>query len=161
MSLAFAAAVVGYSAAEADRLPAVVAGVGAVGCALLLVAFAGGWASVFPVALAVVGAAYGVDVALRRGDVDPRAPLVAVLLFVAAETGWWVFEAAGARGDRTVVLRRAGWLVALAVVTGLVGSLVLVAASGAAGGVGLEAAGVAAAVLTVAAIARLASRPSV
>jgi hypothetical protein len=153
--------VVGYAVAGADRLPSVVAAVGAAGCALLIVAFAGGWISVFPVALAVVGAAYGVDVGLRRGDIDARAPLVAGLLFVAAEIGWWAFEGTVARGDRNVQLRRAGWLVAIAIVTGLVGSLVLVAASGASGGVAVEAAGVAAAVLAVAAIARLASRPSV
>jgi hypothetical protein len=43
----------------------------------------------------------------------------------------------------------------------LVGGLVLLIATGAAGGVALEAAGVAAAVLAVAAITRLASRASV
>ena len=48
-----------------------------------------------------------------------------------------------------------------AVATGLVGSLVLAAASGGSGGVGLEAVGVAAAALTLAAIAFLASRSSV
>jgi hypothetical protein len=161
VSLALAAAVVAYGVGDADRLPTVVAGVGAAGCLLLVVAFAGGWPSVFPIGLAAVGAAYGVDVALRRGDVDPRAPLVAVLFFVAAEIGWWAFEGTSVRGERTVVLRRAGWLVAVAIVTGLVGSLVLVAASAAAGGVALEAAGVGAAVLAIAAIARLVSRPSV
>jgi hypothetical protein len=59
------------------------------------------------------------------------------------------------------VLRRLGGLVGGAVVTALIGSLVLLIATGAAGGVLLEAAGVAAAVLALAAIARLASRASV
>jgi hypothetical protein len=60
-----------------------------------------------------------------------------------------------------VLLRRVGGLAGAAVVTALIGSLVLVVATGASGGVPLEAAGVGAAVLAVAAIARLASRASV
>ena len=60
-----------------------------------------------------------------------------------------------------MLLRRVTGLAAGAILTALVGTLVLVLATGASGGVGLEAAGVAAAVLAVAAITRLASRASV
>jgi hypothetical protein len=117
-------------------------------------------ASVFPAGVAGVGAAYGIYAGLRGAGVDPWAPLVAVALFVAAETGYWSLERSTARGTRTTSVRRLAWLVAGAIVTALVASLVLVAASGASGGISLEAAGVAAAVAVAAAIAWLAARPS-
>jgi hypothetical protein len=144
--------------ASGDRLREVVAGVGAGGCAVIVLALVLRQPSVFPVGLAGVGAAYGVFVSLRSGVVDARAPLVAAGLFAAAELGYWSLERTPSRSERVVVLRRVAWLAAAAVLSGLVGSLVLVLTTGASGGVGLEAAGVAAAVLAVAAIARLAAR---
>jgi hypothetical protein len=60
-----------------------------------------------------------------------------------------------------VLLRRVGGLAAGALLTALAATFVLVVATGASGGVGLEAAGVAAAVLAVATIARLSARASV
>jgi hypothetical protein len=134
-----------YAAVAADRVPGVVAAVGCAGCALLAVALMLRRPSVVPVALALVGGAYGVYVSFRGAVVDPRAPLVAAALFLAAETASWSLEPGGARPERSVALRRAVAVAAGAVATGLVGSLVLVAASGRSGGVGLEAAGVAAA----------------
>ena len=86
---------------------------------------------------------------------------MAAALFVAAELGFWSLERSPARYERAALARRLLGIVSGAVATGLVGSLVLVAASGVSGGVGLEAAGVAAAALTLAAIAFLASRSSV
>jgi hypothetical protein len=143
------------------RLPQVVAGVGAAGCALILVAFVARRPSLFPVGLAGVGGAYVVFLSLRSGSVDGRAPLVAAALFVAAELGFWALERNHARAERVVVFRRVAGLAAGALVTGLVGSLLLVLATGARAGVGFEAVGVGAAVLALAAIAGLASRPSV
>ena len=66
-----------------------------------------------------------------------------------------------ARGERVVILRRIAGLAAGALFTGLVGSLLLVLATGTRAGVGFEAVGVGAAVLALAAIAGLASRRSV
>jgi hypothetical protein len=124
-------------------------------------AFATRWKSVLPFGIAFVGAAYAVFLAIPNGAVDQWAPAVAAALFAAAELGYWSLERSPSRSEGVVVLRRVAGLAGGAVVTALVGSLVLVVASGASGGVGLEAAGVAAAVLAVAAIARLASRASV
>ena len=89
------------------------------------------------------------------------APAVAAGLFVAAELGFWSLEGTAARYGGAAIARRLGVIAGGAVATGLVGSLVLAATSGVSGGVGLEAAGVGAAVLTLAAIAFLASRRSV
>lgn len=144
-----------------DRLPAVVGGIGAVGGVVIAFALATRWRSAFPFGLALVGASYGVFLAVRNGAVDRWAPAVAAALFVAAELGYWSLERSPSRSERAVLLRRVGGVLGAAVVTALVGTLVLVVATGAAGGIALEAAGVAAAVLAVAAIARLASRASV
>jgi hypothetical protein len=159
--LALAAAIVVYAVAVGERLPEVVAGIGAAGCVLIAIAFVVRRPSVFPVGLAGVGAAYGVCLSLRSGAVDPRAPAVAAALYIAAELGFWSLERAVARSERAVVARRVAAIALGAVLTGLVGSLVLGLTTGVRGGVGLEAAGVAAAALTAAAIAVLASRSSV
>jgi len=97
---------------------------------------------------------------LRGGAVDAAAPAVAAALFLAAELGFWSLERSAARYDRAAAVRRLLGIGGGAVGTGLVGSLLLAVASGVNGGVGLEAAGVAAAVFTLAAIAYLASRSS-
>jgi hypothetical protein len=131
------------------------------GGVLMAFALATRWRTVFPFGIALVGASYGAFLALRNGSVDGWAPAVAAALFVAAELGYWSLERSPSRSERTVVLRRLAGLAGAAVVTALVGSFVLVVATGAAGGVALEAAGVAAAILAVAFIARLASRASV
>ena len=138
-----------------------VAAVGVAGWALLAFGLATRWTSSFPIGLAGVGAAYAVFLAVRNGAVDARAPAVAAALFAVAELGFWSLERSPSRSERVVLLRRLTGLAAGAILTALVGTLVLVLATGASGGVGLEAAGVAAAVLAVAAIARLASRVSV
>lgn len=119
------------------------------------------WKSVFPFGIALVGGAYGVYLGIHNGSVDQWAPAVAAALFVSAELGFWSLERSPSRSEGGVVWRRIGGLAGGAVVTALVGTLVLVVATGASGGVGLEAAGVAAAVLAVAVVARLATRTSV
>ena len=142
-------------------MPEVVAGVGAAGWALLAFGLATRWTSSFPLGIAGVGAAYAVYLGLRDGAVDARAPAVAAALYAVAELGFWSLERTPSRSERVVLLRRLAGLAGGALVTALVGTLVLLFATGASGGVGLEAAGVAAAVLAVAAITRLASRASV
>lgn len=160
-ALVAAAGVVAYSDVASDRLPAVVGGVGVAGGALMAFALATRWRATFPFGIALVGASYGIFLAVRNGAVDRWAPAVAAALFVAAELGYWSLERSPSRSERIVVLRRLAGLAGGAVVTALVGGLVLLLATGATGGVALEAAGVAAAILTVAFIARLASRASV
>jgi hypothetical protein len=132
-----------------------------VGGVLMAFALATRWRSVFPVGLALVGASYAVFLAVRNGAVDEWAPAVAAALFLSAELGYWSLQRSPAASEGSVLLRRIAGLVGAAVVTALVGTLVLVVATGGSGGVGLEVAGVAAAILAVAVIARLASRTSV
>jgi hypothetical protein len=149
-----------YAAAADDRLRFVVIGLGAAGCVLMLLAFPRRWAPLLPLGLTGVGGSYGLFVALHGGSVDAGAPLVAAALYGAAELGYWSLER-GARYRRGPAARRLAGVVLGALVTALVGSIVLVAASGVSGGVGLESLGVAAAFLTIGAIALLASRASV
>ena len=158
--MASAAGVVVYASAAGERLWPVVAGVGAAGCALAALSLSRPWPSLLPLGLVGVGGAYGVRVVLHGGAVDAAAPAIAAVLFATAELGYWSLER-GAPYDRLAALRRVGFVIAGALVTALAGSLVLVAASGVSGGVSLEAAGVVAALLTLGAIALLASRASV
>jgi hypothetical protein len=144
-----------------ERLPEVVGAVGVAGGASMAFALFTRWRSAFPFGLALVGASYGVFVAVRNGAVDARVPAVAAALYVAAEAGFWSLERSPSRSERAVLSRRIAGLAGGALLTALVGTFVLVVATGASGGVGLEAAGVAAAVLAIAAIARLTARASV
>jgi hypothetical protein len=156
-----AGGVVAYADVASDRLPEVAGVVGVAGAGLMAFALFTRWRSAFPFGIALVGASYGVFLAIHNGAVDQWAPAVAAALFVAAELGFWSLERSPSRSEGAVLLRRIAGLATAGVVTALVGSLVLVVATGASGGVPLEAAGVGAAVLAVAAIARLASRASV
>lgn len=160
VALALAAGVVVDAAVEAGRVPELVVAVGLGGCALMVVAFVGRWPSALPFGLAGVGAAYAISLGLRSGAVDAGAPAVAAALFVAAELGFWALERSPARAERQVLVRRVTGLALGALGTALVGSLVLGLTAGVSGGVALEAVGVVAAALTVAAIALLASRAS-
>jgi hypothetical protein len=151
-------AVVVYAVVAGDRLREVVAGVGAFGVLLAAVAIVLRRPSVFPVALAAVGASYATFLGLKGGALDRWAPLLAAALFVGAEVGFWALEPTTGRGGAVVVARRVAGLGGGALLTALVAVLVFALTSGVTGGVALEAAGVGAAVLTLAAIALLATR---
>jgi hypothetical protein len=160
-ALAVAAGVVAYAAAAADRLPEVVAAVGCAGCALIAFGLASRWTSAFPAGVAGVAAAYAVFISVRNGDVDSRSPVVAAAVFAVAELGFWSLERTRTHSERAVLVRRIAGLAGGVALTALIGSVVLVLATGASGGVGLEAAGVLAAILAVAAVTRVVSRASV
>lgn len=160
VALALAGGIVAYADVASDRLPEIAGGVGVAGCALIAFALFTRWRSVFPFGLVLVGASYGVYVALRNGAVDARAPAVAAALFAVAELGFWSLERAPSQSEGSVLVRRTAALAGGVVLTAFLGSLLLILTTGLTGGVGLEAAGVAAAVLALAAITRLASRAS-
>jgi hypothetical protein len=155
-----AAGIVVHAATAGERLRLVVASVGGLGCVLTALAVPRRWTSLLPLGLFCIGASYGMHLALHEGSVDAAAPLVAGALFLAAELAYWSLER-GAPSRRGATVRRAGGVALGALLTALVGSLVLVAASGVSGGVALEALGVLAALLTLGAVALLASRASV
>ncbi len=114
------------------------------------------WAMLLPWGLVGVGAAYAVFLSLRPGAVDARAPMVAAVFFIAAELSFWSLERTNWRSEGQVVVRRLALLVSEGLATAIVGGLLLLIASERRSGVGQEAAGVAAAVLTLAVIAALA-----
>jgi len=105
-----------------------------------------------------VGAGYAVFLSLRPGAVDEHAPLLAAAFFVAAELSFWSIERRNWRSERQVVVRLVALLASAGLGTAIVGGLLLLITSGRGVGIGYEAAGVAAAVLTLAVIALLARR---
>lgn len=95
---------------------------------------------------AMFGAEYAVYLRLRGGAVDPRAPLVAAALLVAAELAFGAIAAEGGVRERSLLVSELVALLAAALATVAVAALVLVAAGSARSGVALEALGAAAAV---------------
>jgi hypothetical protein len=84
--------------------------------------------------------------------------MVATAVFVAAELSFWSIERRGWRSEWNVVGRRLSLLISAGLATAVVGGLLLLITSERRSGIGQEAAGVAAAVLTLAVIAALARR---
>jgi hypothetical protein len=136
----------------------VVALIGVAGLLVTALALIGRWAAVLPWGFVGVGASYAVFLSLRPGAVDARAPLLAAAFFIGVELSFWSLEARPWRGEAQVVARRVALLVSAGLATAIVGGVLLLVASGRRVGIGQEAAGVAAAVLTVAVIAMLARR---
>lgn len=114
--------------------------------------------AVLPIGLAGVGAGYALFLSLGADAVDRRAPLIAAMLLVAAEFGFWSLEPRDARAERAVLVRRLLLLGAAGLGAALLASLLLVAAADVSGGVGLEALGVLAAVVTAALVAIFTAR---
>ncbi len=140
---------------DGDRLQQIALGLGLAGISVALVSLVARWATLYGLGLAIVGSAYAVYLALRPGSVDEGAPLVATLLFLASELGYWSLERHDAWPEPAVLVRRLVLLTAAACGCALVGTLLLVAISGTEGGIVVEGLGVAAAVLTVAVAAAL------
>ena len=105
-----------------------------------------------------MGAGYAVFLSLRAGTVDARAPLLAAAFFIGAELSFWSIERRRWRSERQVVLRRLVLLISAGLATAIVGGLLLLVTSRRGVGIGYEAAGVAAAVLTLAVVAFLVRR---
>lgn len=147
-----------YSSVAVDRLAVVVTLIGCLGLFVTAIALAGRWATLLPWGFVGVGGGYAVFLSLRAGTVDANAPLLAAAFFVAAELSFWSIERRSWRSEGQVVVRRLALLFSAGLATAIVGGLLLLLASGRRIGTGYEAAGVAAAVLTLALIAFLARR---
>ena len=95
----------------------------------LVAALVRGWSSLVPVAVALAGGTYAVELAVDDAPLDVAAPAIAVGLLLAAELAYWSLDERNrARGDAGEGLRRAA-LVALGGVAAVVvagGLLVLV-----------------------------------
>jgi hypothetical protein len=135
-----------------------VAALGGLGLFVTALALVSRWATLLPWGFVGVGAAYAVFLSLRPGTVDARAPMVAAAFFIAAELSFWSIERRSWRSEWNVIGRRLGLLVSAGLATAIVGGLLILIISERRGGIGQEAAGVAAAVLTLAVIAALVRR---
>lgn len=141
-----------------DRLIAAVSALAGIGLFVTALALVSRWATLLPWGFVGVGAAYAVFLSLRPGTVDARAPMAAAAFFIAAELSFWSIERRSWRSEGQVVVRRLALLVSAGLATAIVGGLLLLITSGRRSGIGEEAAGVAAAVLTLAVVAVLARR---
>jgi hypothetical protein len=135
-----------------------VAALGGLGLLVTAIALVSRWAALLPWGFVGVGAAYAVFLSLRPGTVDARAPMVAAAFFIAAELSFWSIERRGWRSEWNVIGRRLALLVSAGLATAIVGGLLLLITSERRSGIGEEAVGIAAAVLTLVVIAALARR---
>jgi hypothetical protein len=141
-----------------DRLVALIAALGGLGLFVTALALVTRLAAPVPCGFVAVGAAYALFLSLRPGAVDDRAPMVAAALFVAAELSYWSIERRSWPSEGQVVVRRLALLVSAGLAAAIVGGLLLLLTSERRNGIGQEAAGIAAAVLTLAVIAVLTRR---
>jgi hypothetical protein len=135
-----------------------VAALGGLGLLITAIALVSRWAALLPWGFVEVGAAYAVFLSLRPGTVDARAPMVAAAFFIAAELSFWSIERRGWGSEWNVIGRRLALLVSAGLATAIVGGLLLLITSERRSGIGEEAVGIAAAVLTLVVIAALARR---
>jgi hypothetical protein len=126
--------------------PLAALGLGA--AALLAISLAVGRSRPIPWALVGLGAEYAVALRLDDAGLDPRAPLLAALLLVCGELAYWCLELRAPAADEPGLLpRRAALLAATGAAAFALGALLLaIAHAHAAGGIALQAAGVAGAV---------------
>ena len=146
-----------YPLLATDRLPAVIAAVGALSLLCAVAAVALRWGPLVAWAVALCGAEYAVFLALRA-TVDRWAPLVAAALFLAAELGYRACESADPTPERDVVLRSTLWLAGALLAATALGSILLAAAGGDEAGLGFEALGVAATVAVLAFLVAVVAR---
>ena len=139
-----------YAAVAADRAAALLGAIGGLGVALLLLGAALRLPEALPLGIALVGAEYGLFIALGEETVRLGAPLVAGALILAAELGYSAVEPPLVRAPLDIKLRRVARLLALVAGGVAVSALVLAAAvAGVGGSAGLQLIGLAAAVATV------------
>jgi hypothetical protein len=143
----------------ASRLGGLLAMIGVVGVVLLAAALVLRLPALVTAGLALVGAEYAALFVIRGDTLDVRAPLYGAAFLVVAELGFAAIELRAGTPEPGLVPRRAAWLVGAAAAGVVVGLVVLAAAAAPFdGGLGLEALGVAAAIVLVAALGRAAVR---
>jgi hypothetical protein len=128
-ALALLGAIGVYSAIAGDRLVSAVAALGGVGLCVTALALVGRWATLLPVGVVGVGAAYTLFLGLRPDTVDGHAPVVAAAFFTAAELSFWSIERRSWRTEGSVVVRRLALLVSTGLATAIVGGLLLLITS--------------------------------
>jgi hypothetical protein len=138
--------------------------VAAIAFVALVAALVRGWSSLVPVAVALTGGAYAIELAVDDAKLDVAAPAVAVGLVLTAELAYWSLDERNrVRGDAGEGLRRAA-LVALGGVAAIVvaGGLLVLADAVRKRGLALDLLGALAAVAVLATllVSRGPDRPS-
>ena len=158
-AVAGAAVLTAYAAASAERLGGLLAMIGAVGVAVLAAALVLRIPALVTPALALLGAEYAGLFVVRGDTLDVRAPLYGAAFLVVAELSFAALELRAGRPEPGLVPRRVAVVVGAAAAGVIVGLVVLAAAATPLnGGLWLEAAGIVAAVVLVAALGRAAVR---
>jgi hypothetical protein len=143
---------------RADRLSGVVGGIGLAAVIFLAAALAGRFEGLLPWALVLAGAAYAAFLVIRGSTIDAYAPIYGAGLLLVAELAYWSMEHRRASPPHEGLAVRRGTLVLAGCVGagGVAGLILAMAELSISGGLWLEALGVAAAVGSVALLARLA-----
>jgi hypothetical protein len=144
-----------------DRFGPLVGAVGLGAVLLLVVALVARSAGLLPWALVLAGAEYAVFLVIRESSIDGWAPVYGAGLLLVAELAYWSMdERVPGAPKEGLTVRRATLLFASCVAAGGVGGLILAMGElSVRGGLWLEALGIAAAVGTIALLARLARQP--
>jgi hypothetical protein len=141
-----------------DRFAPLVGAVGLVAVLALVLALVTRYAGVLPWAVALAGAEYAAFLAIRGGSIDSWAPVYGAGLLLVSELAYWAIEipVRGPSGEG-LTFRRTTLVICACVAAGGVGGLILAMADlSVRGGLWLEALGIAAAVGSLALLARLA-----
>jgi hypothetical protein len=160
LSVVVAAGLAAFPALASTRAQLPLGIGGAVAVAVLALALVLRQAWLIAPAVALLGAEYCAYVALHGGTVDARSPVVGVGLLAVAELAFATLELRAGSSSRELAARRVAAMTVVALGGIAVGVVVLAVSSvPLGGGVGLEVVGVAAAVLLLLALGRLAVRP--
>jgi hypothetical protein len=101
--------------------------VGAVACLALVAALVLGWTQLVPVAVALAGGLYAVELAIADAPLDVVTPAVAAGLFLCAELAYWSLEERQRWiGDTGDGLKRAAVVALFGAASFLVGAVLLV-----------------------------------
>jgi hypothetical protein len=153
-----AAATAAYAAAVAARLGIALGILGALAVVVLVAALALRLPALIAPALALLGAEYTALFVVRGGTIDVRAPLYGAAFLGVAELAFATLELRAGAPEPGLVARRTAVLVSVAGGGVVAGAIVLAAAAApVAGGLGLEAVGVAAALVLLVALGRAAA----
>jgi hypothetical protein len=100
--------------------------IGALAFLALVAAIVLGWAPLVPVAAALAGGLYGVELAIADAPLDVAAPAVAAALLLSAELAYWSLEERTRwRGEAGESVRRAALVLLLGAGALLVSALML------------------------------------
>jgi hypothetical protein len=100
--------------------------VAAVALVVLVAALVLGWSPLVPVAIALGGGTYGIQLALDDGALDTSAPVVGAALVLVGELAYWSLEERErVPGDPGDGLRHTSFVALLAISTLVVGALLL------------------------------------